>query len=50
MNIDEIYDISALRVIVETTEECYQVLGIIHQLWQPIPGRLKDYIANPKYT
>lgn len=48
MNIDEIYDISALRVIVETIEECYQVLGIIHSLWRPVNGRLKDYIANPK--
>jgi len=48
MNIEDIYDISALRVVVETIEECYQVLGIIHSIWQPIPGRLKDYIANPK--
>ncbi len=48
MNIDEIYDISALRVIVKTVGECYQALGIIHNLWRPIPGRLKDYIANPK--
>lgn len=48
MNIEEIYDISALRVIVRTIDECYQVLGIIHNLWRPIPGRLKDYIANPK--
>ncbi|MFA6253868.1 MAG: RelA/SpoT family protein [Candidatus Paceibacterota bacterium] len=48
MDIDEIYDISALRVIVKTVDECYQVLGVIHNLWRPIPGRLKDYIANPK--
>ena len=48
MNIDDIYDISALRVVVETIEECYQVLGIVHSLWRPITGRLKDYIANPK--
>ena len=48
MNIDEIYDISALRVIVSNVEECYQVLGIIHSVYRPVPGRLKDYIANPK--
>ena len=48
MNIEEIYDISALRVIVRTIDECYQVLGVIHNLWRPIPGRLKDYIATPK--
>lgn len=48
MNIDDIYDISALRVIVKTIDECYQVLGVIHNMWRPIPGRLKDYIANPK--
>lgn len=48
MNIDDIYDISALRVIVKTVDECYQALGVIHNLWRPIPGRLKDYIANPK--
>lgn len=48
MNIDQIYDISALRIIVPTVGECYQVLGIIHQLWRPAPNRMKDYIANPK--
>lgn len=48
MNIDEIYDISALRIIVKNNDECYQALGVIHNLWRPIPGRLKDYIANPK--
>lgn len=48
MDIDKIYDIVALRVIVPTIEECYQVLGIIHSKWKPIPGRIKDFIALPK--
>lgn len=48
MDIDKIYDIVALRVIVPTVEECYKVLGIIHGQWKPIPGRIKDFIALPK--
>ncbi len=47
-NIDKIYDISALRVVVKNVEECYKVLGIIHSIWKPLPGRIKDYIAVPK--
>lgn len=47
-DIDKIYDIVALRVVVETVEDCYRVLGIIHAVWNPLPGRIKDYIAVPK--
>lgn len=48
MDIDRIYDLVALRIIVHTVEECYLVLGIIHNLWKPLPGKVKDYIALPK--
>ncbi|MDP3996476.1 MAG: HD domain-containing protein [bacterium] len=47
-DIEKIYDISALRIIVPTVADCYAVLGVIHGNWMPLPGRIKDYIAFPK--
>ena len=47
-NIDRVRDISALRIIVPTIDDCYKALGIIHSVWRPLPGKIKDYIAVPR--
>ncbi len=47
-DIEKIHDISALRVILPSVADCYRVLGVVHSLWRPLPGKIKDYIAFPK--
>lgn len=48
MDLNKIYDLVALRIIVKNIDECYGAMGVIHKLWKPLPGRIKDYIALPK--
>jgi GTP pyrophosphokinase len=48
ITIDEVFDFIAVRVITDTVKNCYTILGILHNLWKPVPGRIKDYIAIPR--
>jgi GTP pyrophosphokinase len=47
---NEIYDLTAMRVLVESVKDCYGAIGIIHSLWKPLPGRFKDFVAMPKFN
>lgn len=47
-DLEDVHDLLAMRIVVETVEDCYRVLGIVHEIWRPLPKRVKDYIAFPK--
>ena len=47
---NEIYDLTAMRVLVESVKDCYGAIGVIHSLWKPLPGRFKDFVAMPKFN
>src|SRR5438445_174796 len=48
IGVDQVYDLYAMRVITQSVQDCYTVLGIIHNVWRPVPGRIKDFIAMPR--
>ncbi len=48
VSFDEIYDLTAIRIVTDTKMNCYSVLGLIHSIWPPVPGRFKDYVATPR--
>ena len=48
INVEQVYDLYAMRVITQSVQDCYAVLGIIHNVWRPVPGRIKDFIAMPR--
>ena len=48
IDLDQVYDLVAIRIVTQSVRDCYAALGIIHQTWSPVPGRIKDFIAMPR--